>query len=115
MILRKKDVPQLLRIAEDLERQAAAIRKICDAAENLTESARTVLSDNNSNISELEKMDRSQLLTALEGLSHKELGEIYVQAGGVRKNKSKNSGWLTDQIVQLLIEISQRHRSLRDE
>jgi hypothetical protein len=65
-------------------------------------------------VANINLLSSTELETRLEGLSHKDLGDVFVAIGGASGDKRKQKAWLMERILWLSKEFAEGHRAIRE-
>ena len=106
MKTRDNDAQALLRLADTLERVARQLRQLAGGSP-AAPKRKTGLQEGF--VEELRSVERTVAAQQLVELSHMQLGEVYVELGGIRRDKKKNKDWLIDRCLWYLFDFQAGH------
>jgi hypothetical protein len=102
----------LLRLADTLERGARQLRELArGAADQLPQRKPSSLPQGF--IEGLRATERSLAAQQIATLSHAQLGEAFVQLGGVSRDKKRSKDWLVERILWYLFDFQAGHDIIR--
>jgi hypothetical protein len=102
----------LLKLAERLEETARALRALASSPEaSEVPKARAVLPDGF--VDSLRAGDREGAVRQLSELTQRQLGAVFVEAGGAARDKKRPKDWLIDRILWHLFDFNAGHDIIR--
>jgi hypothetical protein len=103
---------ELLRLADTLERAARQLRLLAQSSPaQLPRRKSSALPEGF--VDGLRAAERSKAAEMLAGLSHAQLGEVFVQLGGVSRDRKRSKDWLTERILWQLFDFQAGHDIIR--
>lgn len=96
----------LLRLADTLERAARQLRRLAGVSPEISKRT-TALQDDF--VEKLRSSERTVADQQLMELTHAQLGKVYVELGGVRRDKKKSKDWLIERCLWYLFDFQAGH------
>ena len=100
------DAQALLRLAGTLERAARQLRQLAGGS---PEAPKRKTGLQEGYVEELRSVERTVAAQKLIELTHAQLGEVYVELGGIRRDKKRSKDWLIERCLWYLFDFQAGH------
>lgn len=104
---------KLERIARALEEATASVRELLEEPNSIQEKEASSTFDAASELVLLKVMERSAAEVSLSEMKQRELGAVFVEAGGPPSDKKRPKVWLVEQILWRVFDFDRGHEVIR--